>query len=52
MPADVSNVFVQTEIPGKLKGERMIIKIIGILAQILCEIAPETYLPFIVYENN
>ena len=52
LTADVPNAFVQMEIPKTTKGERVIMKIKGILAKILCKIAPNTYLPFVTYENN
>ena len=52
LTANVPNAFVQIEIPKTTKGERVIMKIKGILAKMLCEIAPNTYLPFVTYENN
>jgi hypothetical protein len=50
MPNDVPDAFVQTPIPQD--RENMIMKIRGQLVDLLLEIAPEAYKPYIVYENN
>jgi hypothetical protein len=50
MTNDVPNAFVQTPIPQD--GEKIIMKIRGQLVDLLLEIAPESYEPFIVHENN
>ena len=50
MTNDVPNAFVQTPVPQD--GEKIIMKIQGQLVGLLLEIAPESYEPFIVYENN
>ena len=50
MTNDVPNAFVQTPIPQD--GEKFIMKIRGKLVDMLVEISPETYEPFIVYEGN
>jgi hypothetical protein len=50
MTNDVPNAFVQTPIPQD--GEKIIMKIRGQLVDLLLEIAPETYEPYIVYKAN
>jgi hypothetical protein len=50
MTNDVPNAFVQTPIPQD--GDKIIMKIRGQLVDLLLEIAPEAYKPYIVYENN
>ena len=49
---DINNSFIQTDNPKNLGDQRDIIKIICKLAQILVEIAPEMYGPYIIYENG
>ena len=49
---DIKNSFIQTDNPKNLGDQRDIIKIICKLAQILVEIAPEMYGPYIIYENG
>jgi hypothetical protein len=50
MMNDVPNAFVQTLIPQD--REKIIMKIRGQLVDLLLEIAPETYEPYIVYKAN
>jgi hypothetical protein len=50
MTNDVRNTFVQTPIPKD--GENVIMKIWGQLVDLLMEVAPETYKPFVVYEGR
>ena len=50
MTNDVPNAFVQT--PISQDGEKFIMKIRGKLVDMLVEISPETYEPFIVYKGN
>ena len=51
--ADIPNAFIQAEVPGADKpGERIIMKITGILVELLCKYAPEVYAPFVVIENG
>ena len=50
--ADVPNAFVQTDIPSKGKGERVMMKIKGLLVQVLREISHKTYARFVRYEHN
>ena len=53
MTADVPNAFVQTDMPDTDPGDdRVIMKIEGILADMLVEIAPETYSPYAVKERG
>jgi hypothetical protein len=50
MTNDVPNAFVQTPVPQG--GDKIVMKLRGQLVDLLVEIAPETYEPFIVYEGN
>ena len=53
MTADVPNAFVQTDMPDTNPGDdRVIMKIEGILADMLVEIAPEIYSPYAVKERG
>ena len=45
---DVPNAFIQTE----YEGEKVHIKVKGKLAEILLAAAPETYKPYVTYENG
>jgi hypothetical protein len=50
MTADVPNAFIQTDMPeGK---EHVIMKITGVLVDMLVQMAPETYGPYVVFENG
>ena len=49
LTADIPNAFVQTDMPEPDPGEeRVIMKVEGVLAEMLVEIAPETYSEFLV----
>jgi len=50
MTLDVPNAFVQTPIPKK--GEKIIMKIRGQLVDILVEMCPEIYAPYVVHEGK
>jgi hypothetical protein len=50
MTADVPNAFIQTDLEDK-DGERTIMKIRGILVDILCEMDP-SYKSYVVYEHG
>ena len=50
--ADIPNAFVQTPIGEREVGERIIMKIRGVLVDILVEMAPEVYSEYMVYENG
>ena len=49
---DVPNAFVQTTVPQDEVYERSITKIWGALVDILCEISPEIYKPYVKFDNN
>ena len=51
MVADVPNAFIQACIPNADKvGERIIVKITGVLVNILLQMAPNTYGPYVVFD--
>ena len=52
MTADIPNAFVQVDIDEKEKGERIIMKIRGLLVNMLTELSPKTYEIYVVYERN
>ena len=51
MTADIPNAFVQVDIDKK-KGEQIIMKVRGLLVNMLTELSPETYEKYVVYEGN
>ena len=53
LSADIPNAFIQTLMPEVKDGEeRVIMKITGVLVDLLVEIAPEVYGPYVVFENG
>ena len=53
MSADISNAFIQAEVPkGKDTHTKIIMKISGKLVDMLVAIAPETHAQYIVYKNK
>ena len=52
MTADIPNAFVQVDIDEKEKGERIIMKIRGLIVNMLTELSPETNEKYVVYEGN
>ena len=53
MTADVPNAFIQTEMPEVEDGEeRVIMKITGVLVDMLLQLAPEVYGKFVVFEKG
>ena len=53
MTADVPNAFLQGHLPKPEEGgERVFMKITGVLVDMLVQLDPETYAPFVVYENG
>ena len=52
MTADVPNAFIQTEIPKTDQDERIVMKITGVLVDLLVAAAPEVYADYVVYENG
>jgi len=53
MSADVPNAFIQTPMPPTKPGEaRVMLKIKGVLVDLLVKLAPEVYGPFVIFEKN
>jgi hypothetical protein len=53
MTADVPNAFIQTKLPeGKAGDERVIMKITGVLVNLIVDIASEIYGPYVVVEKG
>ncbi len=53
MSADIPNAFVQTNMPDVGPGEeRVVMKITGVLVDLMVQMAPEVYGPYVVYENG
>jgi hypothetical protein len=53
MSADIPNAFIQTAMPVIKEGEdRVIMKLTGILLDLLVELSPELYGPYVVLENG
>ena len=53
MTADVPNAFIQTDLPkDEDSNERVIMKITGVLVDLLQEMAPEVYGPYVVMEKG
>ena len=53
MSGDVPNAFIQAPMPPQKEGEDCVImKITGVLVDLMIEISPETYKGAVVYENG
>ena len=53
MTADIPNAFIQTKLPDIKDGEdRVILKIIGVLVDLLVQMAPKVCGPCMVLEND
>jgi hypothetical protein len=53
MSADIPNAFIEANMPETKHGEeRVIMKITGMLVDLLVEIDPGRYGPFVVYEKG
>ncbi len=53
MTADIPNAFIQAKLPDIKDGEdRVILKITGVLVDLLVQMAPEVYGPYVVLENG
>jgi len=53
MCVDVPNAFIQTAMPKLEEGEeRVIMKITGVLVDMLVQLNPELYGLYVVYEKN
>ena len=50
MTADIPNAFIQANMPDG--GERVIMKITGVLVDLMVQMPPEIYGPYVVYENG
>ena len=50
---DIPNAFIQASMPEiDNGGEKVMMKMTGILLESLLELAPETYGPYVVFENG
>ena len=53
MCADIPNAFIQAEMPDISDGkERVTMKITGVLVDMLVQLSPETYGPYVVFEKQ
>ena len=53
MTADVPNAFIQAPMPEvKPNEDRVMMKITGVLVDMLVQLCPEVYGPFVVFENG
>ena len=53
MCVDISNAFIQAEMPDISDGEeRVTMKITGVLVDMLVQLSPEIYGPYVVFESN
>ena len=53
MTADVPNVFIQAQMPEvKPDEDRVMMKITGVLVDMLVQWSPEVYGPCVVFENG
>jgi hypothetical protein len=53
MTCDIPNAFIQALMPEVKDGEeRVMMKITGVLAEMLVKLNPELYGPYVVYEGN
>ena len=53
MTNDVPNAFIQTPLPPTPKGSpRVMMKITGVLVDLLVELAPDIYGPYVVYQRG
>jgi Reverse transcriptase (RNA-dependent DNA polymerase) len=53
LTADIPNAFIQTAIPQDMNdNEKIIMKITGKLVELLVELDPKTYQPFVTEENG
>ena len=49
---DVPNYFVKTPVPQDKRDERIIMKIWGAMVDILCEISPGIYEPYVRFDKK
>ena len=53
MCADIPNAFIQAEMPDISDGEeRVTMKITGVLVDMLVQLSPEIYGPYVVFEKQ
>ena len=53
MTADIPNAFIQAHMPKLENGEdRVIMKITGVLVDLLVKLAPDVYTSYVVFENG
>ena len=53
MTADVPNAFIQAPMPEVKPGEnRVMMKIMGVLVDMLVQLSPEVYGPYVVFEDG
>ena len=53
MTADIPNAFIQAQMLEIKNGEeRVIMKITGVLVDLLVKLAPDTYSTFVVFKNG
>jgi len=53
MTADIPNAFIQASLKNlKDGGEKVIMKVTGMLVNLLVKVAPDVYGPFVVFENG
>jgi hypothetical protein len=53
MTCDIPNAFIQTKLPNIEKGnERVIMKITGVLVDLLVDVSPEVYGPYVVTDKH
>ena len=53
MTNDIPNAFIQTNVPSDPDEKyRVIMKITGVLVDMLVELSPEEYGPYVVIENG
>ena len=52
MSLDVPNTYIQAYLPEQKKGERVIMKIRGMLVDWLVQLDPTAYSPYVVYKRG
>eukprot|EP00980_Cylindrotheca_fusiformis_P015540 scaffold4421_cov71-Cylindrotheca_fusiformis.AAC.1 len=52
MVTDVPNAFIQADLPEREYGQRVFMKITGVMVPMLTQLAPDVYESFVVRENG
>ena len=53
MTSDIPNAFIEALLPEVKPGqERAMMKITGVLVDMLVQLSPEVYRPYVVFENG